>query len=304
MKQHVGLIGVGNVGGRMARDLVAAGHPLTVFDVNSEAVARAAELGAAIAQSPKDVARQADIVLLSLPNSDIVDSVVESEDGVLAGLAEGKLLVDMSTSLPKRTLRLVGVCNARNVRMIDAPISFGPHGMDIMVGGPEEWFEEAKTIFDVVGHKATWVGPHSHGNVTKLVQNMISGVGIAVIAEMLAFAVKAGVDPERMLEAIRTTGAGSRQLEYGVPRMLAHDFGTGGQLALHYKDVKYALQTAHELNAVTPFTAALYDVFNGALADGDRRWAQVGCITYWERLMGVDVSQAGTARSSSAAQAD
>lgn len=291
MMQHVGLIGVGNVGGRMAKDLAGAGYPLTVFDTSSEALARAEGNGARRGASPRDVASQVDIVLLSLPNSDIVDSVVEGEDGVLEGLAEGKLLVDMSTSLPKRTLRLVEVCKAHKVRMIDAPISFGAHGMDIMVGGPEAWFEEAKPIFDVVGHKATWVGPHSHGNVTKLVQNMISGVGIAVIAEMLAFAVKAGVDPERMLEAIRTTGAGSRQLEYGVPRMLAHDFGTGGQLALHYKDVKYALQTAHELNAITPFTAALYEVFNGALAHGDDRWAQVGCITYWENLMGIVVGR-------------
>lgn len=289
MKQHVGLIGVGNVGGRMAKDLAEAGYPLTVFDTSTEALARAEGHGARVGTSPKDVASQTDIVFLSLPNSDIVDSVVEGKDGVLEGLSEGKLLVDMSTSLPKRTLRLVEVCKDRNVRMIDAPISFGANGMDIMVGGPEEWFEEAKPIFDVVGHKATWVGPHSHGNVTKLVQNMISGVGIAVIAEMLAFAVKAGVDPERMLEAIRTTGAGSRQLDYGLPRMLAHDFGTGGQLALHYKDVKYALQTAHEMNAITPFTAALYEVFNGALAHGDNRWAQVGCITYWENLMGIEV---------------
>jgi 3-hydroxyisobutyrate dehydrogenase-like beta-hydroxyacid dehydrogenase len=289
MKQHVGLIGVGNVGGRMAKDLAEAGYPLTVFDTSREALARAEGHGANVGISPKDVASRADIVLLSLPNSDIVDSVVEGKEGVLEGLADGKLIVDMSTSLPKRTLRLVDVCKARKARMIDAPISFGADGMDIMVGGPQEWFEEAKPIFDVVGHKATWVGPHSHGNVTKLVQNMISGVGIAVIAEMLAFAVKAGVDPERMLEAIRTTGAGSRQLNYGLPRMLAHDFGTGGQLALHYKDVKYALQTAHEMNAITPFTAALYEVFNGALAHGDNRWAQVGCITYWENLMGIEV---------------
>lgn len=289
MKQHVGLVGVGNVGGRMAKDLVDAGHPLTVFDTSPDALARAEENGAKVGTSPKDVASQADIVLLSLPGSDVVDRVVEGEDGVLDGLAEGRLLVDMSTSLPKRTLRLVDVCNERNIRMIDAPISFGPYGMDIMVGGPEEWFEEAKPIFDVVGHKATWVGPHSHGNVTKLVQNMISGVGIAVIAEMLAFAVKAEVDPERMLEAIRTTGAGSRQLDSGLPRMLAHDFGSGGQLALHYKDVKYALQTAHDMNAVTPFTTALYDVFNGALAHGDSSWSQAGCITYWENLMGIDV---------------
>jgi 2-hydroxy-3-oxopropionate reductase len=275
----------------MAKDLTEAGFPLTVFDASSDALARAEGFGANTASSPKDLASKVDIVLLSLPNSDIVDSVVEDKDGVLNGLAEGKLLVDMSTSLPKRTLRLVEICKERGVHMIDAPISFGADGMDIMVGGPKEWFEEARPVFDVVGHKATWVGTHSHGNVTKLVQNMISGVSIAVIAEMLAFAVTAGVDPDRMWEAIRTTGAGSRQLDRGLPRMLEHDFGTGGQLALHYKDVKYALQTAQEMDAVTPFTTALYEVFNGTLAHGDNRWAQVGCITYWENLMGIDVGK-------------
>jgi 2-hydroxy-3-oxopropionate reductase len=290
MKQHVGLIGVGNIGSRMARDLVEAGYPLTVFDASPEALARAKDMGAKVGSSPKDVASQVDLLLLSLPNSDIVDSVVEGAEGVLEGYGKGKLLVDMSTSLPKRTLRLVEVCSQHGIRMIDAPITLGgPNGMSIMVGGPREWFDEAKPVFDVVGSEATLVGPHSHGNITKLVQNMITGVGIAVIAEQLAFAVKAGVDPERMYEAIRHTGAGSRQLDYGLPRMLTHDFGTGGQLALHYKDVKYALQTAHDMDAVMPFTAALYDVFNGALAHADDKWAQVGCITYWENLMDISV---------------
>jgi 2-hydroxy-3-oxopropionate reductase len=289
MKQHVGLIGVGNVGGRMAKDLAEAGFPLMVFDQSQDALARAEVFGAKSGSSPEDVASQVDIVLLSLPNSDIVDSVVEGENGVLGGLAEGKLLVDMSTSLPKRTLRLVEVCRAHGVRMIDAPISFGAEGMDIMVGGPKEWFEETRPVFDAVGHKATWVGPHSHGNVTKLVQNMISGVSMAVIGEMLAYTVKAGVDPERMWEAIRTTGAGSPMLDRTIPRMLEHDFGTGGQLALHYKDVKYAIQAGQEMDAVIPFTSALYEVFNGTLIHGDNRWAQVGCITHWENLMDIDV---------------
>lgn len=289
MKQRVGLVGVGNVGSRMAKALVSACFPLMVSDMSAEALARAEALGATVATSSKELASQVDVVLLSLPGSDVVDHVVEGRDGVLEGFAEGGLLIDMSTSLPRRTLRLVEICRECHVRMIDAPVSFGAHGMDIMVGGPEEWFEEARPILDVVGHKATWVGPHGHGHVTKLVQNMIAGVGTAVIAEQLAFAVKAGVDPERMFEAIRTTGAGSRQLDNGLPRMLAHDFGSGGQLALHYKDVKYALQTAHELDAVTPFTAALYEVFNGALAHGDSSWAQEGCIAYWEHLMGIEV---------------
>ena len=289
MKQHVGLIGVGNVGGRMAKDLRSADYQLTVFDQSAEACKRAEEVGANVASSPKDVAARADTVLLSLPNSDIVDAVVTGDDGVLAGLERGKLLVDMSTSLPMRTLKLVQRCEEHGIRFIDAPISFGPDGMDIMVGGPEEWYAEAKPIFDVVGHKSTLIGPVGHGHITKLVQNMISGVGIAVIAEMVAFGVKAGVDPMRMWEAIRTTGAASAQLERGLPRMVSREFGNTGTLALHYKDVKYALETARDLNAITPFTSSLYDVFNAVLTTGDDKWGQVSCITYWEQLMNIKV---------------
>ncbi len=273
----------------MAVKLCDANIDLIVYDKSEDALERALLKGAKIGSSPADVASQADIVLLSLPNSNIVDAVVLGNDGVLQGMDEGKLLVDMSSSLPTRTLLLVEECAKRGVRMIDAPISFGREGMVVMVGGPEEWFAEAKPYFDIVGSRATWVGTHGHGHVTKLVQNMISGVGIAVIAEMLAFAVKAGVDPDRMVDAIGLAGGASGQLERGVSRMTQRDFGSGGQLALHYKDVKYAIQTAMDMDMVTPMTSALYQVFNGAWANGDKSWSQVSCITYWETLSGIKV---------------
>lgn len=294
MALRIGLIGAGNVGGGMARKLRDASIDLIVYDKSDAALERLASTGAEFGSSPADVARRVDIVLLSLPNSNIVDAVVLGEDGVLEGLPAGKLLVDMSSSLPTRTLALVKECERRGIRMIDAPISFGGGGMVIMVGGPEEWFEEAKPYFDIVGTKATWVGPHSHGHVTKLVQNMISGVGIAIVAEMLAFATKAGVDPDRMVDAIGSAGGASGQLARGVTRMTAHDFGTGGQLALHYKDVKYAIETAMAMDMVTPMTSALYQVFNGAHMTGDKLWAQVGCITYWEQINGVRVGEEST----------
>lgn len=289
----VGLVGAGNVGGRMAKDLAAAGYRITVLDPSAEASARAKANGAAVADDLAALVAVSEIVLLSLPNSDIVDEVVAGEGGLLSLLPAGRLVVDMSTSLPARTLQLVERCEQAGVRMIDAPISFGPHGIDIMVGGPPEWYEEAKPIFDVVGHKSTLVGPHGHGHVTKLVQNMISGVNIAIVAEATAYAAKAGVDVALMWEAIRTTGASSRAVDGGLPRMMRREFGAGGQLALHYKDLGYALQSGGEIGAVMPFTELLRAVFGDTLEHGDQRWAQLGCVTYWERRMDIEVRSDG-----------
>jgi 2-hydroxy-3-oxopropionate reductase len=292
--RSVGLVGAGNIGGRMARDLAAAGYRVTVLDPSEQARARATAAGAAVVDDLAGLVDASEIILLSLPNSDIVDEVVAGGGGLLSLLPPGRLVVDMSTSLPARTLRLVELCGQAGVRMIDAPITLGcPHGMVIMVGGPREWYDEAKPIFDVVGYKSTLVGPHGHGNITKLVQNMVAGVNTAVVAEATAYAAKAGVDVGRMVEALQETNAGPGAMS----RMMRREFGDGGQLALHHKDLGYALESGGDVGAVMPFTALLREVFGDTLEHGDRRWAQVGCVTYWERRMNVEVTDTGQAGS-------
>ncbi|MEQ7010611.1 NAD(P)-dependent oxidoreductase [Actinopolymorpha sp. B17G11] len=287
VSRAVGLIGAGNVGGRMAKDLAAAGYRVTVLDPSEKAQSRAGANGAACAADLAELVAASEIVLLSLPNSDIVDEVVAGDGGLLSLLPPGRLLVDMSTSLPARTLRLVKLCERAGVRMIDAPITLGsPHGMVIMAGGPQQWYDEAKPLFDVVGHKSTLVGPHGHGHVTKLVQNMISGVNTAIVAEAAAYAAKAGVDVGRIVEALRDTSAGSG----AMARMMRRDFGDGGQLALHHKDLGYALRSGAEVGAAMPFTELLRDVFGDTLEHGDTHWSQVACVTYWERRMDVQVN--------------
>jgi 3-hydroxyisobutyrate dehydrogenase-like beta-hydroxyacid dehydrogenase len=189
--------------------------------------------------------------------------------------------------LPARTLRLVELCEQAGVRMIDAPITLGsPHGMVIMVGGPQESYDEAKPIFDVVGYTSTLVGPHGHGHVTKLVQNMISGVNVAIVAEATAYAAKAGVDVTRLADALRDTSVASG----AMTRMMRREFGDGGQLALHHKDMGYALQSAADVGAVMPFTELLREVFGDTLEHGNTLWSQIGCVTYWERRMDVEVN--------------
>lgn len=285
----IGLVGAGNVGGRIARDLVAAGYRVLVLDPSETALLGAEADGARRAGSCGQLAEEAEVVLLSLPNSATVEAVTRGSDGLLAHLRDGHVLVDMSTSLPSRTAELALLCNASGINLVDAPISFGPHGMDVMVGADQETFETIRPLLEAFSHRVTLVGPSGHGHYAKLVQNLISGVNIAVIAEAVALASKAGLDPMRVFEAIRTSAASVNQLEYSLPRMISHDFGQGGQLALHTKDMRYVLETARELGAVTPLSEALLAVFSGALAGGDALWGQAASIRYYEERMSIDV---------------
>lgn len=285
----VGIVGVGNVGGRMAADLAEAGYEVLVKDNSPAAVARAQANGAKAIGTLAEMAAAVDVILLSLPNSDIVETVIGGADGLLTVMRDGQILVDMSTSLPARTAALYPKIAEKGIRFLDAPISFGPHGMDIMAGGDQALFDEVYPIFEIVGHRTTLVGPVTHGHYTKLIQNLISGVNTAVIAEGLAFGAKAGLDVDKVWEAIRTTGAAVNQVERTYPRMVRKEFGQGGQLALHTKDMGYVLKTAGEIGAVTPFSAALLEVFQGTLDHGDKLWGQASCITYFERVMGTQV---------------
>jgi 3-hydroxyisobutyrate dehydrogenase-like beta-hydroxyacid dehydrogenase len=288
--KNVGIIGVGNVGGRMAKDLVDAGYDVLVMDPSEAAAARAVANGARKVSSYAEMMDQTDVVLLSLPNSNVVEAVTRGDSGLLAQMKSGQVLVDMSTSLPTRTAELVKLCESAGIRILDAPISFGPHGMDIMAGGDQALFDEIYPIFEVVGHRTTLVGPNGHGHYTKLIQNMISGVNTAVIAEGMAFGAKVGLDLERVWEAIRTTGAATNQVERSYPRMARREFGQGGQLALHTKDMRYVIETAKEIQAVTPFSEVLLEVFSDSLEKGDKLSSQLASIIYYESRMGISVN--------------
>ena len=188
-----GLVGLGNVGSDLVRDATAAGLELHVFDIAEPAVDRAVVAGAVRAPDAAALARAVDVLVLSLPNADVVDDVL-FRGGAFAGLEPGSTLVDMSTNLPERAAALAEEGARRDVRVLDAPVTYGPEGLVSFVGGPAEHAAAVAPWLDAAVSRWVHVGPHGHGQYVKLVQNVLSGVGMGVVAEVLGFADRAGVD--------------------------------------------------------------------------------------------------------------
>lgn len=273
--ERIGLIGVGNVGSGFARMLREAGYPLTVFDKDAKKMEPAIALGAEAAASPGEVAGTCDAIILSLPGSPLVEAVMEGEDGILARLREGQLVIDTGTSRPETDIRYEKVCGERGAGFVDAPITGRSKGWIMMVGGTEENFEKARPVLTHLSYKLKHVGPVGSGQVLKLMNQLVLAGQWAVWSEAIEFGRQAGLEP-RLL---------SEYLEFGVPESLyGDDFSGGGTLGLHYKDLGYILDLAHDTGANIPITGLVHEIFKASKVGGERNWSQPGIVTYWRRL--------------------
>ncbi|MCA1718924.1 MAG: 2-hydroxy-3-oxopropionate reductase [Actinobacteria bacterium] len=260
MAEKVGFIGLGIMGGPMAQNLMETGYELVLYNRTTEKAEEIADDGATVAESPKEVAESCDVVVLMLPDSPQVEEIVEGEDGVLEGLKEGALIVDMSTISPVVTRELAEKIEERGASMLDAPVSGGEPGaqqgtLAIMAGGSEEDFERARPLLEVMGDAITHVGPTGAGQTAKAANQIVVAVTLEGISEALVLASKAGVAPEKILEAISGGLAGSNVMEAKKENFLEHDFEPGFRVDLHHKDLGIALATGREYGVSLPVTA-------------------------------------------------
>ncbi len=260
MAEKVGFIGLGIMGGPMAQNLMEAGHELVLYNRTPEKAEEIAGNGATVVESPREVAESCDVVVLMLPDSPQVEEIVEGEDGVLEGLKEGALIVDMSTISPVVTRELAEKIEERGASMLDAPVSGGEPGaqqgtLAIMAGGSEEDFERARPLLEVMGDAITHVGPTGAGQTAKAANQIVVAVTLEGISEALVLASKAGVAPEKILEAISGGLAGSNVMEAKKENFLEHDFEPGFRVDLHHKDLGIALATGREYGVSLPVTA-------------------------------------------------
>jgi len=268
----IGFIGLGIMGRPMALNLKQAGHDLIVPERKSvtEEVRAAAEVVA----SPKDVAAKAEVLILMVPDTPDVETVLFSEDGAAEGLKKGTLVIDMSSISPIATKEFARKINDKGCDYLDAPVSGGEVGakqatLTIMVGGPSRAFERAKPLFDKMGKNITHVGEaNGDGQTCKVANQIIVALNIQAVSEALVFAARAGADPAKVRQALMGGFASSRILEVHAERMLKGTFNPGFRIRLHQKDLNLALTAAKELNLALPNTAIAQQMFSACAAHG------------------------------------
>jgi 2-hydroxy-3-oxopropionate reductase len=274
-KPIVGFIGLGIMGRPMALNLVKAGYPLVVHNRTRAKVDEfVAEAGGDAAATPREVAERAEVVITMLPDSPDVEEVYLGEDGVIAGARDHQLLIDMSSVAPATAQAVSAAAREVGADALDAPVSGGDVGardgtLSIMVGGPEEAFERARPIFEVLGKTIVRLGEAGAGQTAKACNQMLVAITIEAVSEALVLASKAGVDPERLIEVLSGGLAGNRVMEVRRRNFLEHDFTPGFKLELHHKDLGIALRTARELGVYVPTTAIVDQMLGALQAAGD-----------------------------------
>jgi 2-hydroxy-3-oxopropionate reductase len=296
MKKNIGFIGLGIMGGPMSLNLLKAGHNLTVYDINKVAVEKLVSAGAKAAATPKEVGENSDIVFTMLPNSQHVREVVLGENGVIQGAKEGTVVVDMSSITPVVSKEIAEAIAKKGLEMLDAPVSGGePKAIDgtlaIMVGGKEEVFENVKDVLNNMGASVILVGGNGCGVTAKLANQIIVNLNIAAMSEALVLAAKAGIDIEKMYEAIRGGLAGSAVLDAKVPLILDRNFVAGGRIDINLKDIANVMETAHGIGVPLPLSSHLLEIFHALKVDGKAADDHGGLVQYYEKLANVEVKR-------------
>jgi 2-hydroxy-3-oxopropionate reductase len=292
MAEKVGFIGLGIMGGPMAKNLMEASKELVLYNRTREKADELAKDGNAdVAKSPREVAEGSDIIFTMLPDSPQVREVLTGGDGVLEGLKEGALVVDMSTISPVVTEELAEKVKEKGASMLDAPVSGGDVGaiegtLSIMVGGKEEDFGRANPLFDVMGKTVVHVGGPGSGQTVKASNQIVVALVIEAVSEALVLSSKAGVNTAKVIEVLSGGLAANKVMEVKRDKLLNCEFEPGGKVESHRKDLGIALDSGREYGVALPVTALVNEMFGALVAKGRSGWDHSALITLVEEWSG------------------
>ena len=291
---HVGFIGLGVMGSRMAKTLARAGYALDVFDIDPGKIDAMIAAGAAAASSPGDVARRSDVVFSSLPWPATVREVYLGAGGVLEGARPGTILIDTSTVDPETTRTVHAAAAARDVQYLDAPVSGGYREAEngtlvVIVGGDPGAFDKAKEVLGVLGKTVHYAGPSGAGNIVKLVNNVMSMGNMLVAAEVFVLGVKAGMDAQTLFEILRASAGRSYHFEKRLPNILARNFEPGFTVDLARKDLGLAVDMARSHDVPVPATSLLHQLYNASSALGEGKNDFASIVKLFESWAGTEV---------------
>ncbi|MCB1725198.1 MAG: 2-hydroxy-3-oxopropionate reductase [Chromatiaceae bacterium] len=269
----IGFIGTGIMGRHMAKHLQDGGHQLLFCPHRTPTPDELLTDRGRDCASRRELAEQADVIIMIVPDTPQVASVLGGDDGVIAGLSAGKLVIDMSSISPIETKAFAGRVQTAGCHYLDAPVSGGEVGakagtLTIMVGGPQKAFDRARPLFELMGKNITLVGDNGAGQTCKVANQIIVALNIEAVGEALLFASKAGVDPARVREALMGGFANSKILEVHGERMIKRTFDPGFRIELHQKDLNLALSGARALGVSLPNTATAQELFNACASHG------------------------------------
>jgi 2-hydroxy-3-oxopropionate reductase len=293
MVERIGFIGLGIMGKPMVRNLLKAGYPVVVYNRSPEPIQELAAEGAGVAQSPREVASQVDVLITCVSDSPDVEAVLLGQDGAIVGVRDGMLYIDMSTIAPATARKIYTVLQEKGVSALDAPVSGGDIGaqqgtLSIMVGGDVPAFQRALPILQVLGKNIVHVGAAGAGQVTKACNQVVVALSVQAVAEALTLAKKSGVDPAKVREALLGGFAQSRVLEVHGKRMLEGDFAPGFKLNLFRKDINIVLQTGRELKLPLFGAAHAAELMDALLAQGKGELDYVSLVWLYELLSGME----------------
>jgi len=288
---RVGFIGLGVMGGHMAVNLVRAGFALTVWNRTRSKMNDLIKMGAAAAESPKEVAEKSDVIITMVSDSPDVEAVVLGENGVMEGARKGQLVIDMSTISPEVTRRIASALADKGVDMLDAPVSGGEVGardgtLSIMVGGPRTRFDEAQSIFKAMGKRITYMGGNGMGQTAKLCNQVICTLNIQAVCEGLMLGAAAGLNLNSLLEVVTGGAANSWQLSNLGPKMVKRDFAPGFRIRHQLKDIRLALAAAAEMKLPLPATGLTQQLFRAAEAENLGEEGTQALIAAMEKVAG------------------
>jgi 3-hydroxyisobutyrate dehydrogenase len=271
--EKIGFIGLGIMGAGMVSNLLKAGFPVTVWNRTPHRAEPLLQQGATWADSPAEVAKQTDIIMICVSDTPDVQAVILGENGVIHRAKAGALVIDCSTISPQATREIADQLTAQGVAMLDAPVSGGSEGakngtLSIMVGGDEADFARATPIFNAIGKTLTHVGGHGAGQTVKLVNQIVVVVNMLAVSEGLLLAEAGGLDLDKVLSAISGGAAGSWMLSNRGPQVVADDWRPGFTIDLQQKDLRLVLEAGDQLGVPLVGTGLVFQLYRTLQAQG------------------------------------
>jgi 2-hydroxy-3-oxopropionate reductase len=292
----IGYIGLGIMGGAIARNLMKAGHTLIVHNRSQGVVDQLVSEGAIRANSPREVAEQVEIVFTNLPDTPDVEKVVLGANGIIEGAHAGLIYVDNSTIKPESARALYASLKAVGIRALDAPVSGGDVGarngtLTIMVGGDQDAFDAVSPVFASMGKAWVLVGDAGAGQIAKACNQIIVGAQMVGLAEALITAQKAGVDPKRVVEAIKGGAAQMWTLDVKPPRLFAGNRAPGFKAYMQHKDMGIIMDTAKTYGIPLPMSGLITQLYGAMLEQGNRELDNSAIISVYESLAGISLDE-------------